>query len=77
MFITVKYFGQITEVTNLEEESLEFSGHLISDLLEILYNKYELLNNKKFQVAQNQKIVSIKTKISGNEIALLPPFSGG
>ena len=77
MHITVKYFGQIAEVTQKEEESFEFSGLLISELLDMLYSKYNVLKNKDFQVAQNQELVSIETKITGNEIALLPPFAGG
>ena len=77
MHITVKYFGQLAEVTQLEEESLEFSGNLISELLDTLYSKYNLLKNKDFQVAQNQELVSIETELTGNEIALLPPFAGG
>ena len=77
MNITIKYFGQIAEVTQKEEESLEFSGSLISQLLETLYSKYNHLKNKDFQVAQNQELVSVETKITGTEIALLPPFAGG
>ncbi len=77
MHITVKYFGQLAEVTSKEEESIEFSGNLISELLETLYSKYNVLKNKDFQVAQNQELVSIETELTGNEIALLPPFSGG
>ena len=77
MHITIKYFGQIAEVTQLELESIEFSGSLISELMETLYSKYNLLNNKDFQIAQNQELVSLNTKITGEEIALLPPFAGG
>lgn len=77
MHITIKYFGQIAEITKTEEESLEFSGSLTSELLETLYTKYSALKNKDFQVAQNQELVSLDTKITGAEIALLPPFSGG
>ena len=77
MHITIKYFGQIAEVTKLEEESLEFSGTLISELLDLLYSKYNVLKNKDFQVAQNHELVSIETQLTGNEIALLPPFAGG
>lgn len=77
MYITIKYFGQIAEVTKLEEEVIEFSGSLISELLDALYSKYPALKNKDFQVAQNQELVSFETKITGNEIALLPPFAGG
>ncbi|MFI1773340.1 MoaD/ThiS family protein [Thalassobellus citreus] len=77
MHITVKYFGQIAEVTEQEEESLEFSGSLISELLDLLYSKYSDLKTKDFQIAQNQELVTNETKITGQEIALLPPFAGG
>ncbi len=77
MYITVKYFGQIAEFTQLQEESLEFSGTLISEFLDLLYSKYDVLKTKNFQVAQNQELVSIETELTGNEIALLPPFAGG
>tara|TARA_R110002049_G_scaffold309212_2_gene518720 strand:+ start:3366 stop:4166 length:801 start_codon:yes stop_codon:yes gene_type:complete len=77
MTITIKYFGQIAEVTKKEEESLVFTGCSISELLEMLYSKYNLLKNKDFQVAQNQRLVAVDSKITGKEIALLPPFSGG
>ena len=77
MNITIKYFGQIAEVTEVEEESLEFSGSLISELLDVLHSKYQNLKTKDFQVAQNQELVSMETKLTGKEIALLPPFSGG
>ena len=77
MHITIKYFGQIAEVTQLEEESIEFSGNLISELMETLYSKYNQLKHKDFQIAQNQELVSTKTELNGKEIALLPPFSGG
>ncbi|WP_100614766.1 MoaD/ThiS family protein [Confluentibacter citreus] len=77
MIITIKYFGLIAEVTNQSEESIDFSGRLISDLLNTLYAKYPDLKNKDFQVAQNQELVSESTEITGQELALLPPFSGG
>jgi molybdopterin synthase sulfur carrier subunit len=77
MHIKVKYFGQIAEVTQLNQESIEFSGNLISELLDALYLKYDLLRHKDFKVAQNQELVSVETQITGHEIALLPPFAGG
>jgi len=77
MQITIKYFGQIAEVTQTHEEILEIKNGLVSDLLELLNSKYIGLKNKDFQIAQNQEIVSIETELSGAEIALLPPFSGG
>ena len=77
MLINIKYFGQIAEVTKKNEEQLEVSGNSISELLEQLYSIYDSLRNKDFQVAQNQELVELDTKLTGNEIALLPPFSGG
>ena len=77
MHITIKYFGQIAEVTKKEEEFLKFSGSQISELLDVLYSKYGTLKNKGFQVAQNQELVFGDTEITGSEIALLPPFAGG
>jgi molybdopterin synthase sulfur carrier subunit len=77
MHITIKYLGQIAEVTNKEEESLDFSGSLVSELLESLHSRYETLKTKDFQIAQNQELVTLDTEITGAEIALLPPFAGG
>ncbi|WP_188653045.1 MoaD/ThiS family protein [Yeosuana aromativorans] len=77
MQIKIKYFGMLTEITNCQEGTIDFSGIYISELLEILYVKYPSLKNKEFQVAQNQQLVSGKTKLNSNEIVLLPPFSGG
>jgi len=77
MHITIKYFGQIAEITQVQEESIDFSGHLLSELIETLYSKYRNLKSKDFKVAQNQELVSIDTELTGGDIALLPPFAGG
>ena len=77
MNLKIKYFGLLAEITNCEEEVLNFSKVSVSELLEELFTKYPGLKEKDFQVAQNLKIVSKETIISEKEIALLPPFSGG
>lgn len=77
MLITIKYFGVLAEVANCQEETIDFSGIKISELLDELYIKYSRLKNKDFLVAQNQELVPLETKISSKEIVLLPPFSGG
>jgi len=77
MIILVKYFGQIAEVTQKNGEQLEVSEGLISELIEQLNSKYDALKTKDFQIAQNQELVSMETELTGAEIALLPPFSGG
>lgn len=77
MLITIKYFGQIAEVTSKSEEQINFDGETISGLTEHLYNKYTGLKKKDFQIAQHQELVDFETKLTGEDIALLPPFSGG
>ncbi|KJD33899.1 hypothetical protein PK35_03935 [Tamlana nanhaiensis] len=77
MEITIKYFGQLVETTNTTEELITIEKGQISSLLNLLLNKHKGLKQKDFQIAQNQEIVSVDTELSGAEIALLPPFSGG
>ena len=77
MDINIKQFGQIAELTQTKEENLEFSGIIVSELVETLYLKYSNLRTKNFQIAQNQELVSMETELTGNDIALLPPFAGG
>ncbi|WP_370476617.1 MoaD/ThiS family protein [Tamlana flava] len=77
MIVNIKYLGQIAEATQKIEESLECSESSISELLERLTVKYPDLKTKDFKVAQNQKLVDNDTKLTGQEIAILPPFAGG
>lgn len=77
MEITIKYFGLLAEITRCEEENIYFSGSDIAELLDLLYAKHSGLKDKDFQVAQNMELVSLKEKMSGNSIVLLPPFAGG
>lgn len=75
--MNILFFGQLEEVTNTSTITLEN----VTDtemLMEKLYIQYPLLKDKKFVVAVNKKIASAKIVLNENdEIALLPPFSGG
>ncbi|KAA3620268.1 MAG: MoaD/ThiS family protein [Flavobacterium sp.] len=77
MSTNIKYFGLLAEVTSCREESLSISPSTVNELLEVLCDKYPGLKEKDFRVAIDQKLVSEDTPITGGEIALLPPFSGG
>lgn len=77
MIINIKYFGLIAEITNCDQEDISFLKRSVSEFLDLLYQKYPSLKNKDFQVAQNEELVSKDALISGNELALLPPFAGG
>ncbi|WP_242085017.1 MoaD/ThiS family protein [Aestuariivivens sediminis] len=77
MNISIMYFGQIAEVTGVKEETMLLEHRLISELVSFLIQKYPELESKSFQVAQNKELVSFDTQLTGEEIALLPPFAGG
>ncbi len=75
--LTIKTFGMVAEKTGRAE--LSISGVEDTEaLLELLYRMYPDLVGVKFAIAVNRKIVHGNTPLEpGNEIALLPPFSGG
>jgi sulfur-carrier protein len=77
MKLTIKYFGLLAEITQCNEEQYEFSGMQFNELFKDIYLKYPRLKDIHFQIAQNHVIVTKETKISGKDIALLPPFAGG
>lgn len=75
--VIVKYFGEIEELCNSSLEEFTTNSKTIDELLEEIYSKHPSLKERKFSVAQNQKMVQKNEQISGKEIALLPAFSGG
>lgn len=77
MQLNIKYFGLIAEITSCDEESIELKEQTIQELRQILENKYPELKYRDFQIAQNKEIATNDTNLTGEEIALLPPFSGG
>ncbi|WP_298900474.1 MoaD/ThiS family protein [uncultured Psychroserpens sp.] len=77
MTLKIKYFGMLAEITQCEEETLSFSKGTAADLLKVLFEKHPILEEKEFQIAQNQTFISNDSIISNAEIVLLPPFAGG
>ncbi|MEP2936153.1 MAG: MoaD/ThiS family protein [Gilvibacter sp.] len=77
MNITIKYFGLLAEIAKRSDETITFTKTTVSELLEVLYEKYPELKEKDFQVAQNLEIVPKDAVLTEADIALLPPFSGG
>lgn len=77
MKIQLRVFGPITDILpNQELDLAEQTG--VSQLREKLLLKYPALNQQTFVLAVNHKMAEddlILTK--GDEVALLPPFSGG
>lgn len=79
MKINILLFGVLTEITG--ETYLQIDAENIddlNDLHELLIKKYPALQEKIFQYAVNQAISSAGHPLyAGDEVALLPPFSGG
>lgn len=75
--LQVRYFGQIADIVGKDSEEIEMkenSERLILHLIE----KYPLLKKYKFQLSLNRKMINkIEPLQLNDEIALLPPFSGG
>ena len=77
MQIEVKYFGILAEITGCNTEQLVSSSLEIAGLKETLINKYPDFKNTDFRIAQNQELVLDSALLTGQEIAVLPPFAGG
>lgn len=77
MEIKILAFGPIKEITRWEEHL--FQNILETDsLLKKLIDLFPDLEKFTFQMAVNSDIITQKTYLkNGDEIALLPPFSGG
>ena len=80
--IRIKYFANLKEIAGKSEEKLdaaELSLEKFSELIERSQPKIaELIRQKKIMVSVNQDVAGTDTIIrEGDEIALLPPFSGG
>lgn len=79
MTITIKYFGIIAEETGKHEEivKLDSEEYGIDALINECISKYGLTDTKSIQVAVNQSIGKSDVLKDGDEVAFLPPFSGG
>lgn len=77
--IQVKYFGIIAEAAQRDSENIVEEGITLSKILSDLSSRHSL-GNYNFQIAVNRKIVSDYSDQEledGDEVAFLPPFSGG
>ena len=75
--IKVLFFGALSEVAGQQEEVFAVSGKL-DELLNLVKKKYPDIAGMNFSAAINQEINGAKNTLSdGDEVALLPPFTGG
>lgn len=77
MKINVKLFGLLSDMAGRNELSLEGIQDTAS-LREEFCNRYPSLRSTSFLIAVNKKVVRENCSLrQEDEIALLPPFSGG
>ena len=81
--ITLKYFASLKSIAGKEEEQLDWGNETtVQKLSEILAKTTpqigEMIQGKKILVSVNQDVATLDTVIhDGDEVAFLPPFSGG
>jgi molybdopterin synthase sulfur carrier subunit len=79
MKVSVKAFGIAREILGSGVVQLDVPGQSVADLRVFLESRYPgLLDLRSLFIAVNQKYAQEGQKISeGDEIALIPPTSGG
>ena len=81
--ITLKYFASLKSIAEKEEDQLDIENPITLDQLSDIISKTtpkmgEMIREKKVLISVNQEMASIDTIIhDGDEVAFLPPFSGG
>ena len=81
--ITIKYFASLRDIAEKEEDSLDIENPISIDQLSDIISKTApkmgaIIREKKVMISVNQEMASADTIIhDGDEVAFLPPFSGG
>lgn len=83
IMIKIRYFGFLKETLQLEEEEIPWTEGNSETLLALLKNRdafwaETLTEENIFRLVVNQKIIYCPTPIhAGDEVAILPPVTGG
>ena len=76
MAVKIQLYGQLKQITGSSELTTEAAD--TDGLMKEIAARFPLLENLKYQVAVDRTIVQSNTSIkAGQELALLPPYSGG
>ncbi|WP_324778605.1 molybdopterin converting factor subunit 1 [Thiobacillus sedimenti] len=83
MSLRVLYFARLRERLGLAEETLDWSGRTVADLVAALRARggvweEELGTGRPFRVAVNQDLVALDAAVPDHaEVAIFPPVTGG
>ena len=81
--ITVKFFASLKAIAEKEEEQIEVQSPISMDQLSDIISKTspkmgDIIRDNKIMISVNQEMADADTVIhDGDEVAFLPPFSGG
>ena len=81
--ITVKFFASLKAIAEKEEEKIEVQSSISMDQLSEIISKTspkmgDIIRDNKIMISVNQEMADADTIIhDGDEVAFLPPFSGG
>ena len=81
--ITVKFFASLKTIAEKEEEQIEVQSSISMDQLSDIISKTspkmaDIIRDNKIMISVNQEMADADTVIhDGDEVAFLPPFSGG
>ena len=75
--LTIFFFGQLTDITGSSKVN-NIEANDTDELCERLLEQFPLLKQATYVIAVDRKIIRQNTSLEDvNEIAFLPPFSGG
>lgn len=83
MMVTVKYFATLKQIAGKDEDQFNIGeGTTLEQLSELIGQSLpkigDMVREKRVIISVNYDVVPLDTVVrDGDEIALLPPFSGG
>ena len=81
--VTVKYFANLKQMAGKDEDQFNIKeGTTLEQLSDLIKQSVpqlgDMVREKKVMISLNYDVVPLDTVVKdGDEIALLPPFSGG
>jgi molybdopterin converting factor small subunit len=76
MAVKIQLYGQLKQVAGLSQLTSDAAD--TDGLMEEMLERFPSLENLNYLIAVDRNIVQTNTTIkAGQELALLPPFSGG
>lgn len=80
--IKVKYFASLKTIAGKDEDKFDLGNTTIQNLIEVISKTLptigQLMRENKVLISVNHDVVKLDCTLNdGDEVALLPPFSGG